>query len=176
MYIIATTRFNSETWRENCTWRDRNEWEGCAYGTPTRAADKLTPNAMLFVLEMHNDCNKVKGVGLVKNAIVIGQYHKIYKTGNYNRYTYKSQYRVDRSDLDKEEEKIFKIFDVLLFKGSRHMKRGQGLTAVPDWMAKNKHIDFIKFFRNLFLQRYRAAQIAVPTSPALDAASALEVS
>ena len=83
----------------------------------------------MFILEMNNDENSVKGVGLVKNAIMIGQYYKIYSEGNYNRFTYKGDYRIDRKDMTEEEEKIMTIFDVLLFKGETHLKRGQGIIA-----------------------------------------------
>ena len=89
-----------------------------------------------------------------KNAIVIEKPVRIYDDRNYNRYTYRSNYRIDRSIITTEEEKIFKIFDVLLFKGSRHMKRGQGITSVPLWISKNKHIDFIAFFRELFVKYF----------------------
>ena len=47
------------------------------------------------------------------------------------------------------------MFDILLFKGARHMKRGQGITAIPDWMANNKHVDFKKHFKDMFLRRFR---------------------
>ena len=106
MHIIATTRFNTKTWEENQCWRNKHEWKGCVYGTPTKTSDRLTPHAPLFILEMHNDQNKVKGIGLVKNAIVINQYHCIYSDRNYNRYTYKSKYRIDRDQLSEEEEKV----------------------------------------------------------------------
>ena len=160
MHIIATTRFNTKTWDENQHWRNKHEWEGCVYGTPTKTSDRLTPHAPLFILEMHNDENKVKGIGLVKNAIVINQYHYIYSDRNYNRYTYKSKYRIDRNQLSDEEEKVMAMFDVLLFKGARHMKRGQGITSIPDWMANNRHVDFKKCFKDMFMKRFRQTAAA----------------
>ena len=111
-------------------------------------------NVPMFVLEMHNDTNIVKGVGLVCNSTVKGKRHRVYADGNYNRYVYKSEYRIDRADMSKKELVVLGMFDILLFKGSRHLKRARGITAVPDWMSKNKHIDFIKFFRKLFHDRY----------------------
>ena len=111
-------------------------------------------NVPMFVLEMQNDTNAIKGVGLVRNSIAKEKRHRIYTEGNYNRYTYKSEYRVDRTDMSKEELLVIRMFDVLLFKGSRHLKRARGITVVPNWISKNKHIDFIKFFRKLFHDRY----------------------
>ena len=81
MFIIATTRFNTETWKENVKWRKAHQWSGCIYGTPKRVSEVHLPQIPMFVLEMHNDKNKIKGVGLVKNAPVMNQYHKIYSDG-----------------------------------------------------------------------------------------------
>jgi hypothetical protein len=154
MHVIATTRFNSKTWCENERWREKNNWKGCIYATPMVIKESIGLNVPMFVLEMHNDTNIVKGIGLVRNSITKEKRHRVYADGNYNRYTYKSEYRVDRADMSKKELLVIRIFDVLLFKGKRHLKRARGITAVPDWIPKNKHIDFIKFFRKLFHDRY----------------------
>ena len=71
MYILATTRFNTETWQENIEWREKNNHKGCIYGTPKEIGVDITPNIPMFILEMHNDENKVKGIGLIKNALLI---------------------------------------------------------------------------------------------------------
>ena len=162
MYTIATTRFNTETWKENIKWRDINNHEGCIYGTPKEIGNDVIPNISMFILEMHNDENKVKGIGLIKNSLFIKEKepsdkklsYRIYSDRNYNRYIYKSNYRIDRDILSKKEKKIIEIFDILLFKGSRHLKRGQGITSIPGWIINNKHIDFIKFLRELFIKYY----------------------
>jgi len=155
MHIIATTRFNDKTWKENCKWREKNNWKGCIYGTPKQVSESQMLLAPMFILEMNNDENSVKGVGLVKNAIMIGQHHKIYSEGNYNRFTYKGDYRIDRENMTEEEEKIMTIFDVLLFKGGTHLKRGQGIIAVPAWIKNNKHINFVEFFKRMFTQHFQ---------------------
>ena len=103
---------------------------------------------------MHNDINKIKGIGLIRNAVVIKKYHKIYSDGNYNRYTYKSKYRIDANTLDHEEKKIIEILEILVFKGSRHLKRGQGITSVPEWLSNNKHINFSNKLKNMFVKRF----------------------
>ena len=155
MHVIATTRFNSKTWCENERWREKNDWKGCIYGTPMIIKESIGLNVPMFVLEMHNDTNIVKGVGLVRNSIVKGKRHRVYADGNYNRYVYKSEYRIDRSDMSKNELLVIGMFDTLLFKGSRHLKRARGITAVPDWMSKNKHINFTRIFRKMFIKRYK---------------------
>ena len=150
MHCLATTRFNTDTWNENKRWRGRNQWNGCVYGTPVRIADKYTPNIYMFILEMHNDKNKIKGIGLIRNALVIGEYHNIYSDGNYNRFTYKSKHRIDRRELAKEDKYVIRVLDALVFKGARHLKRGQGINVVPTWVTANGKIDFIGFFCKLF--------------------------
>ena len=150
MFYLATTRFNTKTWQENCRWREKHQWEGCVYGSPVRISDKYIPNTKMFVLEMHNDENKIQGIGLIKNKIEIGKYHKIYDEGNYNRYTYKGIHRISRSELTQKQKKIIRILDILVFKGSRHLKRGQGVKVVPEWITNNSHIDFIQLISEIF--------------------------
>lgn len=150
MFYLATTRFNTKTWVQNKNWREKHDYIGCAYGSPVRIADKYTPDSNLFILEMHNDKNKIQGIGLIQNKNHIGKYHKIYEDRNYNRYIYKSKKRIDRKNLSRKQKKILRILDILVFKGSTHLKRGQGIIVVPKWISENKHIDFISFFKELF--------------------------
>ena len=168
MYIIATTRFNKETWQENTDWRETNNYKGCIYGTPKELSVDITPNMPIFVLEMNNDENKVKGIGLIKNALFIKEKDKnklqktsyrIYNDRNYNRYIYKSNYRIDSDSVNLKEKKIIEIFNVLLFKGPKHLKRGQGITLVPKWITNNRHINFIEFFRELFVKYHSIVEI-----------------
>lgn len=153
MYVIATTRFNRVTFNENKTWRENHKWEGGIYNTPLMT--KISPEKVIFILEMNNDENKIEGIGLIRSRIWYDKYYKIYSDGNYNRYTYKSQYRIDRSELSREDSKTVWILEQLVFTGYKHLKRGQGITQVPRWIAKNKVIDFHIFLRNLFVNKYK---------------------
>jgi len=155
MFTLATTRFNTITWEENCKYREKKSLDGCIYGTPKQITEELTLHIPMFVLEMHNDINKIMGIGIIRNAIVIGKNHKIYSEPFYNRYTYKGKFRIDRAELHKEELKVIEILDVLVFKGYRHLKRGQGITVVPAWITNSKHIHFIKLFREMFKSRFK---------------------
>lgn len=158
MYEIATTRFNNNTWMENVRWREKNNWNGSIYGTPKQISERFTPNIYIFILEMNNDINKIKGVGLIKNRILINKthdkkhnkYYKIYNEQNYNRYIYKSKYRIDRKEMTLEEKKVLRILDKLVFKGKTHLKRGQGIIVVPEWIKNNSIINFIKLLRKMF--------------------------
>lgn len=154
MLTLTTTRFNTKTWNDRERWLENNEWTGAIYGTPRRATQSI--HGPMIVLEMHNDENKVKAIGLIKpHAMETDKGHQIYGDRNYNRYIYKSQYRLilDQIDLLPIERKIIAIFNQLLFKGACHLKRGQGIMAVPKWIMQNKQIDFLKHFKAL-LARY----------------------
>ena len=134
MCEVATTRFNNETWDENTQWRTTNNWHGCVYGLQKKISDDISIDSPIFVLEMQNDKNNVVGVGLIYKKLVLSKRPKIYKDYNYNFYVYRSKYRIDRSELTDKELKIFKMCDILLFKGATHVKRGQGIIRVPMWI------------------------------------------
>ncbi len=154
MVFLTCTRFNTETFQQNTRWRERNEHLGCIYGTPVRMKDDIFVNALVIVLEMENDINKIVGIGLIKNTIEKDKRYNIYDWGNYNRYTYKGEYRIAREELHEPEEKVLKILDMLCFKGSRHLKRGSGITSLPWWIVQNKHIDFVGELEKMFKQRF----------------------
>lgn len=160
MFTIATTRFTNKTFNEKETWCKKHEWKGSILGTPIKISDKIPQNSILFVLGMNNDTNKIEEICLIKNTLITDKYYKIYSDGNYNRYIYKSMYRIDLSDstttpLSEYEKKVIDIFNVVLFKGSRNVKRYQGITALPTWIAKNKYMDFVTFFKELFISKYK---------------------
>ena len=149
-FMLATTRFNEKTWAENQRLRTRIAWPGCFYCSPVKNSVLIAAGQPMFILEMYNPGNKITGIGLIRNTLELEKPVRVYEDQNYNRYLYKGQWRVDRAALTQKEEAILHILDVLLFKGSRHMKRGQGITAVSEWIIKNKHIDFIAYFRLVF--------------------------
>ena len=155
MCEVATTRFNNETWDENTQWRTKNNWVGCIYGLQKKISDGISIDSPIFVLEMHNDKNKVMGVGLIYKKLVLSKRPKIYKDYNYNFYVYRSKYGIDRSELTDKELKIFKMCDILLFKGATHVKRGQGIIRVPMWIIDNNKFNFIKHLKKMFHKRFR---------------------
>ncbi len=153
---LTTTRFNTETWNDRERWLANNQWKGAIYGTPRRATQSI--QGPMIVLEMHNTENKIKAIGLVKaRAMGSDKVHQIYGDRNYNRYIYKSNYRLvlDQITMLPIEEKIIAIFNQLLFKGACHLKRGQGIMAVPNWIMKNQWIDFLKYFKAMFVRHFK---------------------
>ena len=151
---ITTTRFNNKTWRENEEFRKANPEYGCIYPSPQENSSKIPQDAVLFVLEMNNDENRIMGIGALKNRAFVRR-HSVYSDPNYNRYTYIGKYRIDRKEMTEEENRIMKVFDVLCFTGPRHMKRLQGLKAFPvDMLYGCSHIiDLVDFVKNMFKQR-----------------------
>lgn len=141
---LAITRFNNHTWNCNKRWRERNNWTGCIYGTPVQISEKLPTGAKIYILEMNNDSNIIEGIGVIKNKLYNnnGKRVHIYDDKNYNRYTYKSPYRIDKSDfinLTDNQIKLIRILEILIFKGSKHMKRGQGISIIPPWILFNEN-------------------------------------
>ena len=157
MYTIATTRFTTKTFNEKEQWCEKNGWKGSILGTPIKISDKIPQNSILFVLVMNNDKNKIVEICLIKKTLVTDKYYKIYSDTNYNRYVYKSKYRINLSDatltLSPYEKKVIDIFNIVLFKGLRNVKRYQGITALPKWIATTKHMDFVTFFKELFASK-----------------------
>jgi hypothetical protein len=163
MITLTTTRFNTQTWDERERWLANNPWIPCIYGTPIQVKEAI--HGTMIVLEMHNNENRVKAIGLVKKlAVRSDKAHQIYMDRNYNRYIYQSQYRLvlNQIELSPIEEKIIAIFNQLLFKGACHLKRGQGIMAVPPWIMQNKQIDFLKYFKALFTKHYKQQDLIGP--------------
>jgi hypothetical protein len=154
MVTICCTRFNNITWNENEIWRENNEFNGCIYNTPKKIKDNILPDVLTFVLEMNNDKNIIMGVGFIKNHIHNDKYYDVYREKNYNRYTYKSTYRIDRNNFTKKEMRYIEILEILLFKGSRHVKRGYGIQQIPSWILNNNAFDFSLFLKNMFKRRF----------------------
>lgn len=142
MYKLAITRFDNETYRENREWCRVRDFNGSIYGSPIRISESVLPETVLFVLEMNNSTNKIMGVGMVKcgggkDAIIDnGKKCKIYSDNNYNRFIYQSKHRIDFSVeyLSMEFHRKIVLLEKLLFKGSRHSKRGQGIQLMPLWV------------------------------------------
>ena len=154
MITLCCTRFNTQTWDENKRWRENKKYTGCLYTTPVKIKSSIPLLTTIIVIEMQNDYNKILGIGLVSNYIHTKEICKVYNDGNYNRYVYKSLYRIDEIEFNTEERKYINILEPLLFKGSRHCKRGQGITSIPLWIANNSHFDFIHFIKKMFHERF----------------------
>ena len=129
-HTLATTRFTHSTWEENCASRKINAKAKCLYGTPVQMSGRVKIDSNVFVLEMHNELDKIMGIGLVKNRAIAGKY-VVYSNGNYNRYIYAGNHRVDRDEMTELERTVLRLLEELCFRGINHSKRGQGITGFP---------------------------------------------
>ena len=164
MFRLSATTFNDKTWQENVTWRTDNKHAGCIYCNPRKLKETIPIGATIFVLEMHNDENKIKGIGMIKKQPLLDKAYRVYIDGNYNRYVFKSPYRIDINDLPPYEKAIVEMFDVLLFKSKKHIKRIQGIAELPAWILNTKQFNFVQFFKDLFQQKFSLAAAATEIS------------
>lgn len=157
--FIMTSRFNNSTWSENEQYRERLNHTGCIYCCPVAVTQKIPYESIMFVLEMNNDTNQIIGIGMVKNYAIRDKY-KVYANGNYNRYVFVGKHRIDRVDMNDDEESVMQLFDRLCFKGNRHMKRGQGLRSFPVELLYelSKKLDLTKFIVEMFKKRMSGKQ------------------
>jgi len=149
MNILTVTRFNNNTWDENCRWREKNVFPGCIYNSPVHIKENLPLMITIYVIEMNNDQNKIMGIGKILNKVYTDRSYKIYEERNYNRYTYKGKYRISRElikekEKEKEKEKL-KNLEKRLFKSKSHLKRGQGISQVPHDITT----EYLKTIQNL---------------------------
>lgn len=159
MEEIAVTRFNNKTWEENCKYRDKYDMKGCCYGTPVLLQVDIPIGALLYILEMNNDKNKIMGIGLIRNHNRADKRYCIYSDGNYNRYNYRSDYRIDRSEFKESNNSLLELFEILVFKGYTHLKRGQGIQLVKKKKYKeieNKYSKekILSMVKDLFINKY----------------------
>tara|TARA_Y100000591_G_C21642006_1_gene598371 strand:+ start:26 stop:529 length:504 start_codon:yes stop_codon:yes gene_type:complete len=155
MYICVT-RFDNKTLEENKIWKQKNNEIGCIYGTPVKISEKISPDEEILVLEMNNSTNKIEGIGIIKNNLLIKDSRKkyrIYSDNNYNRYIYKSNLHIDIYNLNIKEKKIIETLEYLLFKTSKHCKRGNGIQIISKNIINNK-FNYIKFLTDLYEKKF----------------------
>ena len=151
--FILTSRFNNNTAQQNREYRERTN-TGCVYCSPTQVSQTVPVDAITFVLEMNNETNQIMGIGLIKNHPIVGKY-SVYREHNYNRYVFIGKTRIDRSQMNEQEEAIMKALDTLCFKGMSNIKRANGLKQFPVAMQYKMLgiINLVDFISNMFKQR-----------------------
>jgi len=152
---LLTSRFNTETRKQNELYRNKKWPNGCLYCSPEQISQKIPIDAKIIVLEMDNDMNQIFGIGLLTNKPFFNKY-SIYTDENYNRYNYIGKYRITREELTEKEEPVFKALDILCFTGNEHMKRGHGLKAFPMKLLMNcsNTFEITTFIENMFKTRF----------------------
>lgn len=144
MVKICTARFNRITLNENIEWRRKTKkLSHCVYGSPSELKPSIRKNEYVIMLEMHNDINRIIGLGLIRNCPL--KYNNIYSCGNYNRYTYEGCIRIDLYNMNddsslasaeafvltEEERIVIRMLELSLFYGQTHSKRAKGICELP---------------------------------------------
>ena len=157
MFYIATTRFNNDTWQENCNYKRQNGIEGVIYGTNIRIRCSHSNGSLFFVIEMNNQTNKIEGIGLIRNQLVLDKRYNVYSIGDYNRYIYKGDYWISRERLYYYDKELVDIFETILFKGKGHFKRQSGISVVSSLLFEKWEYDeeIIRTdLKNIFIKEF----------------------
>ena len=161
MNLIGSVRFNTATLLENKRWKENNDnFKGCIYGCPLKIKETVPKNKGIYILEMQNDINEISGIGLIQNKVIKrNNIYKMYKNESFNSYIYKGKFRLDRKDFNEYELEFIKKIEILIFKGSKHLKRGRGITLLPDYIYKIKDLHMQHTISNMFKERYENGDI-----------------
>ena len=157
--IITTTRFDSETWDENVSFREKYKLKGCIYNKPSLIQPSIKEGVPVFVIEMNNTLNRVEGIGLIINKIKLNVHYHIHKYEYYNIYTYKGKYRIDRTDIEAHNIEIVKMLDIILFKGRTNVKRGSGFVKLSDTLLQNYRYDnpsLVLEIKDIFMKVFKS--------------------
>jgi|TARA_X000000368_G_C22745468_1_gene585866 hypothetical protein len=133
-FLIGTVRFNNKTYIENLKWKQRKEYNGCAYGLDKPLSNKIPSGKYIYIVEMNNEINKIMGIGKIKNIIIHSNRSRMYNEDRLNNYIYKSKDFISRLKIIETQPKgelVLKFLENLLFRGSKHFKRGQGCVILP---------------------------------------------
>ena len=128
--ILLTSRFDNKTWNESISYRERENIK-CIYCCPNKISEEILPNSLIFVIEMNNDKNEIEGIGLIRNKIRYDKVHRVHEEGNFNRYVYAGNDRIDVTILLHHNPLLVETLNKILFKGKSHSKRGRGLIKLP---------------------------------------------
>ena len=130
MYV-ASTRFTNQTIQENREYKEKWGLSGVIYSTNIRIREKYT-GELIYVVEMNNETNKIEGIGIIRNKLVLDKSYNIYSTSDYNRFVYMGKYYLDRKYLLEEGGYLVEMFETILFKGKSHSKRLSGISIITD--------------------------------------------
>lgn len=148
VYLIASTRFSTETYAVNQLYR-RKHGIPAIYGTNTPICEKHPRYAVVFVLEMNNNTNQIEGIGRIRNQLYPREMKNIYTNiihSEYNSFFYKGTQWASRAKMAKKDPELLFIFENLLFKKKTHAKRQGGITIMTEnllshWMENHMRLE-----------------------------------
>jgi len=155
-FYLAATRFNNLTYQENKSYREKYG-EICVYGSSFKIREIYPVGCLIFVTEMNNETNKIEGIGLIRNTLVVNGKNRIYGQFEYNRFIYKGNYWLSREQLIELDIDIVETLENILFKGKSHFKRHKGITVLTPITFTNWDYELEPLkeqIRNAFLKKY----------------------
>lgn len=153
MFTLSSTRFNNDTWNENESFRKKNGLQGCIYCSPLSMSHKIPLDSHVFIVEMNNTKNEIEGIGLVKNNPITNK-PGIYTDLHFSRYIFIGKYRLNRDVILRHHPALIEALDYVLFKEKTHLKRGSGMTTIPEKLLnhpKCNGINIKKEINELFI-------------------------
>jgi hypothetical protein len=153
--FLASTRFTDETYAQNTLYRETHSLREYIYCQRKRIKTSIPLNSLLYIVEMNNSTNQILGVGLIKNFIVTDKFYKVYSSTDFNLYTYKTLYRLDREELVGYNSDLVCALETICFKGKTHLKRIPGISIIPDKLLQVfSHISFVRELNQAFSIKY----------------------
>lgn len=155
-FYLAATRFNNLTYQENKSYREKYG-EICVYGSSFKIREIYPAGCLIFVTEMNNETNKIEGIGLIRNTLVVNGKNRIYGQFEYNRFIYRGNYWLSREQLIQLDIGIVETLENILFKGKSHLKRHKGITVLTPITFTNWDYELEPLkeqIRNAFLRQY----------------------
>jgi hypothetical protein len=143
--ILAATRFNEETMRENTIYKREKNYDGCIYGTPVKISTTILEKTKMFVFEMDiTSAKRIAGIGMIINKTNGNLNCDIYSNKRYNKYIYYSKYRVNIDEISDDKKELIKKIENVIFKTKAHIQRSIGITRIPEKNIKNIEMIDIK--------------------------------
>jgi len=153
--FLASTRFTDETYAQNTLYRETHSLREYIYCQRKRIKSSIPLNSLLYIVEMNNSTNQILGIGLIKNFIVTDKFYKVYSSTDFNLYTYKTLYRLDRAELMGFDSDLVCALETICFKGKSHLKRIPGISIIPDKLLQTfSHISFVRTLNQAFSIKY----------------------
>ena len=138
-YLIGTTRFNDDTYKENLNWRDKHSHPGCVYAVNKKIADSITPNILIYVLEMNNSKNKIMGIGLIRNNYDKRQKIRVYNSDlNYNRFVYHSNKRIDCKNI--KYKKMLSVLETIGYDYAACSIKGKNTKETSNYLLRRSEV------------------------------------
>lgn len=149
LFCLTTIRYDNTSYEELLNWKEKHNIMGSYYGVRKEISDDIKRYKYTFIIEMHNELNKIMGIGCILTKTLCKKNINIHKDKNKNRFVYTSKYHLS---IDKMIElrmnALIYFLEYVLFKGYSHQKRNIGITKLNEKiLVDHLHIKKKKVYR-----------------------------